>query len=137
MNFFSINNYANVWLAALAAVSGIMLLVPILRGNSGKVSILEATQLFNQGKTLFLDIRDEAEFAKGHVREARNIPLKQLKDRIGELNKFKAKSVVVICAKGSQSDGAAAQLRTAGFENVQVMDGGVAAWQAQGMPVVK
>jgi rhodanese-related sulfurtransferase len=137
VNFFSINNYANVWLAALAAVSGVMLLVPILRGNSGKVSILEATQLFNQGKTLFLDIRDEAEFAKGHVREARNIPLKQLKERIGELNKFKAKSVVVICAKCSQSGSAATQLKTAGFENVQIMDGGVAAWQAQGMPVIK
>jgi len=127
----------NILLFILALVSGALLLWPLLQRRGNKVSILQATQLFNQGKTLFLDVREEAEFAKGHVREARNIPLKQLSDKLGELAKFKAKNVVVICATGVQSSKAAGQLKAAGFESVHIMDGGVAAWQSQGLPVFK
>ncbi len=127
----------NILLFVLALASGAMLLWPLLQKRGSKVSILQATQLFNQGKTLFLDVREEAEFAKGHVREARNIPLKQLNDKLGELAKFKAKTVVVMCATGVQSSKAAAQLKAAGFETVHSMEGGVTAWQSQGMPVIK
>ena len=127
----------NILLFILALVSGALLLWPLLQRRGNKVSILQATQLFNQCKTLFLDVREEAEFAKGHVREARNIPLKQLSDKLGELAKFKAKNVVVICATGVQSSKAAGQLKAAGFESVHIMDGGVAAWQSQGLPVFK
>ena len=77
MKFF-IDNISNVWLLAIVLVSGGMLLWPILQRRGAKVSILQATQLFNQGKTLLLDVREEAEFAAGHVHDAKNIPLKQL-----------------------------------------------------------
>ncbi len=127
----------NILLFVLALVSGALLLWPLLQRRGDKVSILQATQLFNQGKTLFLDVREEADFAKGHVREARNIPLKQLNDKLGELAKFKAKTVVVMCATGTQSSKAAAQLKAAGFETVHILEGGVTAWQSQGLPVFK
>ena len=127
----------NILLFVLALVSGAMLLWPLLQKRGNKVSILQATQLFNQGKTLFLDVREEAEFAKGHVREARNVPLKQLNDKLGELAKFKAKTVVVMCATGVQSSKAAAQLAAADFETVHIMEGGVTAWQSQNLPMVK
>ncbi|HEX8956128.1 MAG TPA: rhodanese-like domain-containing protein [Burkholderiaceae bacterium] len=121
----------------MAAVSGFLLLLPLLQQRGSKVSIAQATQLFNQGKTLFLDVREEAEFAAGHVREARNIPLKQLADKLGELAKFKAKTVVVMCATGVRASKAAGQLKAAGFETVHILEGGVTAWQSQGMPLVK
>jgi rhodanese-related sulfurtransferase len=127
----------NILLFVLALISGGMLLWPLLQKRGNKVSILQATQLFNQGRTLFLDVREEAEFAKGHVREARNVPLKQLNDKLGELAKFKAKTVVVMCATGVQSSKAAAQLAAAGFETVHIMEGGVTAWQSQNLPMVK
>lgn len=127
----------NILLFVMALISGAMLLWPLLQKRGSKVSILQATQLFNQGKTLFLDVREEDEFAKGHVREAKNVPLKQLADKVGDLAKFKAKTVVVMCATGVQSSKAAAQLKAAGFETVHIMEGGVTAWQTQGMPVVK
>lgn len=127
----------NILLFVMALVSGAMLLWPLLQKRGSKVSILQATQLFNQGKTLFLDVREEAEFAKGHVREAKNVPLQQLAEKLGELARFKAKTVVVICATGVQSSKAAAQLKAAGFETVHIMEGGVNAWQSQGLPVVK
>jgi len=121
----------------MALLSGGMLLWPVLQRRGDKVSILQATQLFNQGKALFLDVREEEEFAKGHVREARNIPVGKLTDRLGELTKFKNKQVVVMCATGVRSAKAAAQLKAAGFETVHIMEGGVAAWQSQGLPTIK
>jgi rhodanese-related sulfurtransferase len=127
----------NILLFAMALLSGGMLLWPVLQRRGEKVSILQATQLFNQGKALFLDVREEEEFAKGHVREARNIPLAKLGERIGELGKFKSKQVVVMCATGVRSAKAAAQLKAAGFETVNIMEGGVTAWQSQGLPTIK
>jgi rhodanese-related sulfurtransferase len=127
----------NILLFALILISGGMLLWPGLQRRGAKVSILQATQMFNQGKTLLLDVRDEAEFAKSHMRDAKNIPLKQLSTRIAEIDKFKAKTVVVVCTSGVQSSKASAQLKIGGFNDVHILDGGMTAWQAQGLPTVK
>lgn len=127
----------NILLFALALISGVMLLLPGLQRRGAKVSILQATQMFNQGKTLLLDVRDESEYANGHVRDAKNIPLQQLPTRIAELEKYKAKSVIVMCASGIRSAKALDQLKSAGFGDVFSLDGGLAAWQAQGLPTVK
>jgi rhodanese-related sulfurtransferase len=127
----------NILLFALVLISGGMLVWPGLQRRGAKVSILQATQMFNQGKTLMLDVRDDAEFAKGHLRDAKNIPIKQLATRIAEIDKFKAKTVIVVCASGVQSSKASSQLKSAGFNDVHILDGGMAAWQTQGLPTVK
>jgi rhodanese-related sulfurtransferase len=127
----------NILLFALVLISGGMLLWPLLQRRGAKVSILQATQLFNQGKTLLLDVREDAEFIKGHVRDAKNIPLKQLSTRLAEIDKYKAKTVIVICTSGVQSSKASGQLKNAGFSDVSILDGGMAAWQAQGLPTAK
>lgn len=127
----------NIWLLGLVVISGAALLWPSLQRRGTKVSLLQATQLINQGKTLILDVRDGAEYAAGHVRDARNIPQKELSKRVAELDKFKAKTVVVVCANGVHSSKATAQLKSAGFNEVYSLDGGLAAWQAQGLPTVK
>jgi len=127
----------NILLFALVLISGGMLLWPGLQRRGAKVSILQATQMFNQGKTLLLDVREEAEFAKSHLRDAKNIPLKQLSTRIAEIDKFKAKTVIVVCASGVQSSKASAQLKITGFNDVHILDGGMTAWQAQGLPTAK
>ena len=136
MKFF-IDNISNVWLLAIVLVSGGMLLWPILQRRGAKVSILQATQLFNQGKTLLLDVREEAEFATGHVRDAKNIPLKQLPTRLGEIDKFKDKTVIAVCASGVRSATASGLLKKSGFTDVYSLDGGMTAWQSQGLPTVK
>lgn len=127
----------NIWLFGLVLLSGGALLWPMLQQRGNKVSLLQATQMINQGKTVILDVREPAEFAAGHVRDAKNIPLKELPKRVGELEKFKSKTVIVVCAAGMQSSKAAAQLRTAGFNEVYGLNGGLAAWQAQGLPTAK
>ena len=127
----------NIFLIVLAVVSGAALLLPLVQRSGNKVSVLQATQLINQGKTLILDVRDAAEFVSGHVRDAKNIPLKELSGRIGEIDKFKTKTVVVVCPTGVQSSKATAKLKSAGFNDVHSLNGGLAAWQTQGLPTVK
>lgn len=133
MNFF----IDNIWLIALVLVSGGALLWPSLQRRGEKVSILQATQLINQGKGVILDVREPDAFAAGHLRDAKNIPLKDLPNRLGELEKFKSKSVIAVCQTGVQSAKAAAQLKKAGFNEAFSLNGGVAAWQAQGLPTIK
>lgn len=127
----------NSWLFGLVLVSGGALLWPVLQRRGEKVSVLQATQMINQGKTVIVDVRDAAEFAAGHVRDAKNIPLKELPQRVAELEKFKSKAVVVVCQAGVQSSKATTQLKNAGFNEVYSLNGGLAAWQAQGLPTAK
>ncbi len=113
------------------------MLWPVLQRRGEKVSILQATQMLNQGKTIIVDVRDAAEFAAGYVRDAKNIPLKELPQRVAELEKFKSKAVVVMCQEGMRSSKATTQLKKAGFNEVYSLSGGLTAWQAQGLPTVK
>jgi rhodanese-related sulfurtransferase len=127
----------NIWLLGLVLVSGGALLLPVLQRRGTKVSLLQATQMINQGKTLVLDVRTAEEFALAHVRDAKNIPLKDLPTRIGELDKFKTKNLIVVCSSGVQSSKATGQLKNGGFNDVYSLDGGLSAWQAQGLPTAK
>ena len=133
MNFF----IDNIWLVALALVSGGALLFPSLQRRGQKVTTLQATQMINQGKTALVDVRDPAEFATGHLRDAKNIPAKELAKRVAELDKWKSKSVIAICQSGVNSAKAASALKKAGFNDVYSLDGGVAAWRTQGLPLTK
>lgn len=127
----------NIFLFGLAILSGGALLFPLLQKRGNKVTTLQATQLINQGKTLVLDVRDSTAFAAAHLIDAKNIPLKDLPQHIAELDKFKAKNVVVVCQAGNQSSKAVAQLIKAGFTQAYSLEGGIVAWQTQGLPTVK
>jgi rhodanese-related sulfurtransferase len=124
----------NIFLIGLVIISGGALLIPYLQQRGSKLTTLEATKLMNSGKALVLDVRDADAFAAAHLRDARNIPLKELAQRVGELDKFKSKSVIVVCQSGTQSGKADSILKKAGFSDVHGLTGGIAAWQTQGLP---
>jgi rhodanese-related sulfurtransferase len=128
----------NMLLVATMLFSGGMLLWPVLRRTGGgAVSTLEATLLMNQQNALVLDVRDAAEYGKGHLLNARNIPLAQLDERVSEVEKFKAKPVLLVCETGQRAGKAAAALRRQGFQQVSVLGGGIGAWQQAGLPLEK
>lgn len=127
----------NILLVAIAAFSGIALMLPAFRGSGRRSSPTEVIQLINRGKTTILDVSDAAEYAKAHLRDAKHIPLGELPARIGELGKAKDRTVVVVCQRGHRADRAVRQLAAAGFTDVTSLDGGLAAWQAAGLPVAK
>lgn len=130
-------NPQDIILIAIAILSGAALLWPVLTLRGKRGSALEVTQMINRGKTVLLDVRNAQQFATGHVREARNIPLAELSKRIGELEKMKSKTIIVLCQTGAQSASAARTLTKAGFSDVVRLDGGLAAWKTQGLPLAK
>ena len=77
----------NIFLIAVACVSGAMLLWPLVRRGAGgaSVSTLEATVLMNKKDSLVLDVRESSEFVQGHILGARNIPLDELAGRVKEI----------------------------------------------------
>ena len=127
----------HIFLVSIAAASGLALLLPALQPRGKRASILEATQLINRARTTILDVRTPEEFAAGHLRDAKNIPLSDLGSRIGELDKQKTKAVVVVCKQGTRADKAVKMLQKAGFDDVVSLDGGLTAWTAAGLPTVK
>ena len=127
----------NIFLIGLVLVSGGALVMHTLQRAGAKLTPLQATQIINQGKTLILDVRTAEEFAAGHIRDAKNIPLKELTVRIDELEKSKARPVIVICDQGLKSAKATAQLKKAGYTEAASLLGGLDAWKSQGLPVIK
>jgi rhodanese-related sulfurtransferase len=129
----------NWMLVALAGISGIMLVWSFIGSKiSGieQADTLKATRLFNDD-ALVIDVREEKEFATGHIPKARHIPLGQLSSRLQELDKFKSKPILVTCRSGQRSARACGMLKKAGFETVYNQAGGIIAWERANLPVTK
>lgn len=130
----------NILLVLLALASGGMLVWPyIARVMSGakELSAAEVVNLINRRDALVLDVREPGEFKSGHIRNARNIPLSQLKDRVKELEKQKARPIVVSCASGNRSYNASRLLREHGFNEVFALRKGLMGWTEASMPLEK
>jgi rhodanese-related sulfurtransferase len=124
-----------IWVA-LALVSGGMLIWPLVAG--GTVSHLtpaEATLLMNREDALVLDVRETGEWSTGHISGARHITLAQLDKRLSELDKFKEKPIIVVCASGNRSSSACGQLKKHGFGKVFSLGGGVSSWRDANLPL--
>lgn len=129
----------NWMLVALAMFSGAMLAWSFIGGRLSGVEqadTLKATRLYNDD-ALVLDVREDKEFAAGHIPKAKHIPLSQLAGRIKELDKFKGKPVLVTCRSGQRSASACRMLKKAGFETVYNQAGGIIAWERANLPVTQ
>ena len=132
----------NIFMVGLAVVSGGLLIGPMLRGGSGGSSVdtLRATLMMNEENALVLDVRDETEFASGHIVGARNLPLVRLggsADVADTISKKKDRPIIVCCATGTRSAAAVAALKKMGFENAVNLAGGLGAWRQAGLPTEK
>ena len=68
----------NIFLVAIAVISGTMLLVLSVRRPGGRSALNagQATMLINREDALVVDVREPDEYVSGHVPDARNIPLR-------------------------------------------------------------
>ena len=124
-----------IWVA-LACVSGGMLLWPMIAGGTvSHLSPAEATLLMNREDALVLDVRETGEWSSGHITGARHITLAQLDKRLSELDKFKEKPIIVVCATGNRSSSACGQLKKHGFGKVFSLGGGIAGWRDASLPL--
>lgn len=125
-----------IWVV-LAFVSGAMLLWPMIRGRSSGPSLspLQATLMINREDAVVVDVREPDEYAKGHVPNAKPIPVGQIDKRLSELAKYKEKPIIVMCGSGNRAPSACGTLRKAGFTKVFNLAGGLSAWEQAGQPV--
>jgi len=107
-----------------------------LRGYQD-VPPLEAVQLINHEDAVLVDVREDSEYTAGHVQDSIHIPLGKLKERLGELEAYKNRAVVVSCRSGHRSASACGLLRKQGFEKVYNLRGGILAWESANLPVSK
>lgn len=96
---------------------------------------LEAVRLINDRDALVVDVRLPADFKKGHLLNALNLPLAKLEQQVGELGKDKSKPVVVYCALGGTAAEAAGKLRKLGYTEVYPLRGGINGWLGSNLPV--
>jgi rhodanese-related sulfurtransferase len=129
----------NMYLVAIAVVSGIALLVVSFRrpGDRNSLTATQATMLINREDAQIVDVREPNEYVVGHLPESRNIPLARLEERAGELDKFKDTPLLVVCQSGVRSATACKQLIKLGFSRAHNLEGGIDAWRVAGLPLKK
>ena len=72
-----------------------------------------------------VDVRGPGEYREGHIPGAGNIPMAQLRGRLGELDR--SRPVYLVCASGNRSSAMTDLLTTAGLDAINV-PGGTSAW---------
>ncbi|ADV25966.1 Rhodanese domain protein [Pseudoxanthomonas suwonensis 11-1] len=124
---------------ALAGLTVAIIYTEIMRLLRGYKAIkpAELALVANQPGAVVVDMSAIADFEKGHIAGSRNIIPSQFDPAGKLLAGAKQSPVVLVCRNGMASATAARKLKKAGFEQVHWLDGGIAAWQAAGLPLVK
>ncbi|MGI4778909.1 MAG: rhodanese-like domain-containing protein [Janthinobacterium lividum] len=133
---FIVDNWA---LILLAVTSGAMLAWPLVRGGAGGGSLTAqgAVQLINRERGVMVDVRDPAEFATGHATGARNVPFDQFEQKLVATVKNKTVPLLLMCATGARAGRALAMAKKLGYEQAQVVSGGLKSWKEANLPVEK
>ncbi len=101
------------------------------------VSAKQAHELLQrEGNVTLLDVRTPEEFAEGHIEGATLLPLQVLESNLAVLANVKEKKIIVYCRSGSRSVAASRILAENGFVPVNV-EGGIHAWESEGLEVVR
>jgi len=95
---------------------------------SGKVRFAAWDDVEKRSNAVLLDVREDAELMAFSLPGAVQIPLGQLRDRLGELDK--KREIIVFCAIGVRSYNAARILMQHGFSQVSVYPGGTRFYQS-------
>jgi rhodanese-related sulfurtransferase len=106
--------------------------IPLLRMD-------DARRLFEDPKTIFVDVRSTIDYAYGRIRGAVSMPEEEFEARFDELKPRleKAKTIVVYCksADCGKSLWVAIRLRNSGFGHVAIYPNGWNEWVLHGNPV--
>lgn len=97
------------------------------------ISVAELVTMLQQGGLKLIDVRTEAEVARGKIPQGDVLPLHLLPLRMNELDKNTA--TVFYCQMGGRSAQAAAFAAGNGFSRVYNLQGGITAWAHAGQPV--
>jgi rhodanese-related sulfurtransferase len=91
----------------------------------------EARKLIDEGAQL-VDVRADHEWAAGRITGATHVPLPELPQRLGEIDKDRP--VVVYCRGGNRSSMATEALTDAGYDAVKLSEG-IVGWSRDDLPL--
>ena len=127
----------NTLLVLALVISFFVVVFMELRRKAGGMSNVapgEAVKLINND-AIIIDLRNVESFSGGHIDNAKNIPSDELDGRMNGLMQDKSKPIIAVCNAGLTSTKAVNTLRSAGFESVYSLKGGMSAWTQAGFPV--
>ncbi len=105
--------------------------------TSGEAPSISAAELQSRREAgaapTVIDVRTPEEYASGHIPGAVNIPFDEVAKRIADVDA--PHGVALYCMVGPRARKGEAALLEAGYETVFHLEGGLAAWQAAGLPV--
>lgn len=99
--------------------------------DAREVSREEARKLIEEGAQL-IDVRADHEWEAGRIAGAKHVPLPELPERIGEVDK--ERPAVVYCRGGNRSSMATAALNDAGYDAVKLTEG-IVGWEKDDLPL--
>lgn len=136
MEFISQNWYLFI---ALIAILAMLALDPLRRKSSGikPVTAVELPQLMNHEGAVVLDVGEPTEFKKGHIPKALNVPISQLSNDLGRLEKYRNKGTPIVLSSrtNQQANRAAAILKKHSFSNLYTLSGGLGSWEKENLPL--
>jgi len=97
------------------------------------ITVAELQAMMEQGRLRLVDVRTDAEIARGKIPQGDPLPLHLLPLRLGGMDKNSA--MVFYCQMGGRSAQAAAFAAANGFTDVYNLQGGIAAWAQAGLPI--
>ena len=100
------------------------------------ITASEATKLLNSGDAVLVDLRDAKDYKEGHIAGSLHMPFANIAGRASELEKHKAKVIILADKIGQHAGKIGKILKGEGFQ-VRRLQGGVSEWGNQGLPLVK
>jgi len=98
------------------------------------INVTELPNLIASGKAQLVDVRTDAEIARGRIKGAISLPLHLLPLRLNELDT--QKTTVFYCQMGGRSAQAAAFAAAQGLQGAANLQGGITAWAHAGGEIV-
>jgi thioredoxin len=106
---------------------------PFLPRQAGALKPVELAQLLKEGAVVPVDTRDAAAYGRAHLPGAKHMALEEIAGRLAELYML-AGQPVLYCRSGDKTKDLAATMTEQGVP-VAFLDGGLLAWEAEGLPI--
>ena len=124
------------WVSIMKHSPGFLALVEAATKSVRSCSAATVSSRLARGDSLvFVDVREDGEFAVDHASGARHIGRGVIERDIESLVPDHAAEIVLYCGGGFRSTLAAESLGKMGYRNVWSMDGGIRAWREAGYPL--
>lgn len=110
----------------------------LLMARISKATVNASIHFVNKEDGVFVDIRTQDNFSRGHIVNSINVTSTEIKaGKLQRIERYKEKPVIVVGKDklDSESFNSARELKKSGFSRVFILDGGIVEWSAANLPL--